>query len=186
MRKIPFSPVLYRRDGSGGRKFLFRRCTEEDIPAILGLQELVYRGLKQKDILIRITEEELRESLKFDRSLAAETEGALAAFSLVTANRVSDRNLGVYLGLKEEELSACATYEITFVHPDYRGYGLQRRFIRWKDEEAKKMGAKWALCTVSPDNPRSLENTLGAGFSILREMEMYGGVRRYILQKSLH
>ncbi|HAE79983.1 MAG TPA: GNAT family N-acetyltransferase, partial [Lachnoclostridium sp.] len=55
----------------------------------------------------------------------------------------------------------------------------------WKDEEGRRMGAKWALCTVSPDNPNSLNNTLRAGFEIVEEKEMYGGIRRYVLRKAL-
>ena len=68
---------------------------------------------------------------------------------------------------------------------NFRGYGLQKQFIAWKDEEGRRMGAKWALCTVSPDNPNSLNNTLRAGFEIVEEKEMYGGIRRYVLRKAL-
>ena len=54
-----------------------------------------------------------------------------------------------------------------------------------ESEEGRRMGAKWALCTVSPDNPNSLNNTLRAGFEIVEEKEMYGGIRRYVLRKAL-
>ena len=185
MQKIPFTQEFTRKDGSDGKVFLFRNCRQEDIPAILDLQDTVYEGLADKATFVKLTEEELRESIEKDLCLMALWEGNLAAFSLVVANRVSPQNLGYYLGYSEEQMRECVTYDTTFVHPDYRGYGLQKLFIRWKDEEGRRMGAKWALCTVSPDNPNSLNNTLRAGFEIVEEKEMYGGIRRYVLRKSL-
>ena len=185
MLKIPCTVEYSRKDGSEPKVFRFQKSEAADVPAILALQDAVYHGLEDKNIFVRLTEEELRESIEKDSCLCAYCGEELAAFSLVVANRGSPQNLGSYLGYSEEEMRECVTYDTTFVHPDFRGYGLQKQFIRWKDEEGRKMGAKWALCTVSPDNPNSLNNTLRAGFEIVEEKQLYGGIRRYVLRKSL-
>lgn len=185
MLKVPCTLTFSRKDGSDPKTFLFQACVPEDVPDILALQDAVYEGLPDKNTFVRLTEEEVRESIEKDACLSVFCGDILAAYTLVVANRVSPQNLGSYLGYSEEEMKECVTYDTTFVHPDFRGYGLQKQFIAWKDEEGRRMGAKWALCTVSPDNPNSLNNTLRAGFEIVEEKEMYGGIRRYVLRKAL-
>ena len=168
MLKVPCTLTFSRKDGSDPKTFLFRACVPEDVP--------------DAGLLVRVRR---LQSIEKDACLSVFCGDILAAYTLVVANRISPQNLGSYLGYSEEEMKECVTYDTTFVHPDFRGYGLQKQFIAWKDEEGRRMGAKWALCTVSPDNPNSLNNTLRAGFEIVEEKEMYGGIRRYVLRKAL-
>ena len=179
------SLTLERR--SGERAVLtLRRCTPEELPAILALQEEVARALPKPELFVVTTAEELRESLTRDWCLAAWDGERLAAFTLMVVNRVTPRSAGTYLDYDDARLQRCVTYDTTFVRREYRGLGLQRALGRLKDEAALAMGAEEALSTVSPENSHSLENALARGFEICGDRSLYSGVRRYILRKKLN
>ena len=166
-------------------KLRLRLCYPDDLEDILALQERVYDTIENKDTFVLTTREELIESLEQDTCIGAFDGELLVAFTLMVTNPGSARNLAKYLDYSEEKSAKCVTYDTTFVHPDYTGYGLQRVFIRLKDLIALNMGAAEALATVSPDNPRSLKNLQAGGFEIVARKEMYGGVERLIMRKKL-
>lgn len=175
--------ITRNRKNGDSKEFRIRLCGPADLDEILLLQDEVKRSIAKDDIFVMDTRGELQESLELDCCIGAYADGRLAAFSLSIANRITDRNLGRKLGAPDEELKNYVTYDTTFVHPDYRGYGLQQYFMPIKDEDARERGALFALCTVSPDNPHSLHNTTSTGFQVIRKCVMYGGVERYILKK---
>ena len=161
------------------------RCGCADADRILALQEEVLRGMPDASLFACTSKEEIGESLREDWCLAAMDGGEMAAFTLMVVNRVSPRNAGTYLGYEEARLLKCVTYDTTFVHPRYRGLGLQRELGRLKDEAACALGAEEALATVSPENGPSLHNLLLRGFEVSGDRMLYSGVRRYIMRKKL-
>ena len=178
--------ITRKRTNGDTQEFLLRYCRPEDLEAILTLQTLVKTSLGgYGEIFVEDTREELAESLELDCCIGAWADGKLAAFTLSIANRISDRNLARKLGVADEGLADYVTYDTTFVHPDFRGFGLQQYFMPLKDRDARERGASYALCTVSPDNPHSLYNTQATGFQVVRRCTMYGGVDRFILEKSV-
>ena len=166
-------------------ELLLRRCNAGDFPALADVQEKVIASLEDGHIFARTSVEEIEESLREDFCFGAFSGGRLSAVTIMVVNRVTPRNLGVHLGYGEERLRRCATYDSTFVLPEFRGYGLQRMFCKIRDEEALRLGCDEALETVSPDNSVSLGNMRANGFEILTEKVMYTGVRRYIVCKKL-
>ena len=170
-----------------GRSVVFtaRLCGDEDLSEILALQRTVTQNVGDSELFVSTTREELEDSLRNDWCLAVYDGDKMVAFTLMVRNRITERNLGVYLGYCEEELLQCVTYDTTFVHPDYRGFGLQRELGRMKDEAAVRMGAREALSTISPQNAYSLSNARQRGFAICEERILYSGVRRYLMRKEL-
>jgi hypothetical protein len=166
-------------------KLRLRLCRPGDLEDILALQERVYDAIEDKDTFVLTTREELVESLEQDTCIGAFDGELLVAFTLMVTNPDSARNLAKHLDYSADKSAKCVTYDTTFVHPDYTGYGLQRVFIRLKDLIALNMGAAEALATVSPDNPRSLNNLQAGGFEVAARKEMYSGVERLILRKKL-
>jgi len=166
-------------------KLLFRLCRPEDLEEILALQTRVYDRIENKDIFVLTTREELEESLEKDICIGAFDGDILVAFTLMVTRPDSERNLARYLDYGADKSARCVTYDTTFVHPDYKGYGLQKVFIRLKDLIALNLGAAEALATVSPDNPYSLNNLQASGFEVVKRKEMYSGVDRLILRKKL-
>ena len=113
MLKVPCTLTFSRKDGSDPKTFLFRACVPEDVPDILALQDAVYEGLPDKNTFVRLTEEEVRESIEKDACLSVFCGDILAAYTLVVANRISPQNLGSYLEYSEEEMKECVTYDTT-------------------------------------------------------------------------
>lgn len=166
-----------------GGAFTLRRCGEGDLADIVALQTEVAAALERAHLFVQTPEEELADSLGSDVCLGVYDGERLAAFSVLVLNRVSPRSLGSHLGYTEEEMRRCVTYDTTFVHPDYRGCGLQRTMIEQKDLISRRLGVREALATASPENEHSLRNMRACGFYPVEERVMYTGVRRYIMKK---
>ena len=176
--------TLFNKSGEQ-KSLLLRRCTVHDIPEILLLQDQVEAALPDRNIFVKTTDIEIRESILLDYCVGAFDQGNLAGFTLMIYGRVTPRNLGTYFGYGEEQLRGCVTYDTAFVDPCCRGFGLQRLFSSLRNEEAIRCGAREAFATVSPDNLASLKNTLANGFEIVETRIMYTGVVRHILRKTI-
>lgn len=164
---------------------VIRQCCRDELEDIMQLQSTVYDTVGDKDTFVLSTEDELAESLAADVCIGAYVNGRLIAFTLIVTNPCSPRNLGYYLDYSRERRGKCVTYDTTFVHPSYTGYGLQKAFLSVKEAIAVGFGASEALATVSPDNTVSLKNLIAGGFEIAGEKSMYGELCRYIMRKSL-
>ena len=68
------------------------------------------------------------------------------------------------------------------VDPQWRGYGLQQRFIDWSLEVANDSGAKYIHATVNPDNNHSGQNFIKRGFAVKKTVSKYGGLTRNLLE----
>ena len=166
----------------GERVFTVRPITPEDVQDVLALQEYVMRGLPDKDLLMGETEEEILESIDLDFCAGIFDGKRIIAFSLMVVNRETPRSLGKKLGFPPQD---SVYFDITFVHPDYRGMGLQAYLLARREDIARQLGAKLAFVTVSPLNAHSLSNIQNGGFQIYDRRIMYRGVDRYILKKEL-
>ena len=167
----------------GERALRVRAITAEDVKAVLELQEYVISCMPDKSLLCGSEEGEILESIEKDCCMGIFDGKKMAAFAQMVVNRdAPQRNLGQKLGYPWEK---CVYYEIVFVHPDYRGLGLQAYALRRRDEIAKELGAELGFVTVSPDNAFSLKNIMANGFEVLERRKMYGGRDRYILKKNI-
>ena len=183
MREIPYETVLTRKDGSDPRTFVIRACTPDDLAEVTALQDAVFDAVPDKSTYFMTREWELEESLRLDKCFCAVMDGAIVGLTMMVVGRPGSRNAGNYLEYDEERLLTCVTMEVSFIGPAARGYGLQQIFFALREETARALGAKEALTTISPDNEFSLNNALRSGYTIITEMELYGGLRRYILRK---
>lgn len=175
---------LFRGKNKPGIELGIRRCKQNELELILDLQQLVYDRIPDKNTFVLNTRDELLESLIHDVCIGVFHHGKLVAFTLMVANRLSQRNLACKLGLDERICRSSVTYDTTFVASEYTGYGLQRFLSNLRDRYAIGLGATDAYSTVSPDNAASLRNILSGGFQIIDERKMYGSYNRYILKKS--
>lgn len=162
-----------------------RQCKKGDLDSVIALQSIVYDSIDVKQTFVFSTTEELTESLDTDVCIGAYDHDNLIAFTLMITNPHSSRNLGFNLDYSVEQRSKCVTYDTTFVHPAYKGYGLQRLFLSLKDSIARALGASEALATVSPNNMTSLNNLKKSGFIVIDEKQMYGAFNRYVMRKYL-
>lgn len=188
-------------------ELLLRRCTVDDLDAVMALQDRVVakiasdlraesadpeldnathfhgQDMRSATLFISDPREEIEFSLANDFCYGAFDGDLLVGFSLMISGGIGEKNLGNVLGYSEEQLATCVNFETTFVDPEYRGFGLQKLFMKIRTEEALRIGATEALTSVSPDNARSLENARSHGFVPVKEVVIYFGLTRLILRK---
>lgn len=184
MNQFPMTITLSRRSGEK-QEFLIRRCKDTDLFAIMRFQRKIYEDLSDPGIYAMVDEEDVLESLKLDYCFGVYLEDRLVAFTMMIANRRSMRNYGSYIGYTPEQQRKSVSMEITIVDEECRGYGLQKYFVRLREEIAREIGATEALVTIGPDNEYSLRNLMDSGYEIIETRVLYEGAMRHILRKQL-
>jgi GNAT superfamily N-acetyltransferase len=165
--------------------FRMQFLDEKDIPDILNLQAQVARCLPDPKIFHLQSEEDLREIFCLERSvIGVMADDVLAAYSIIRIPGDAADNLGRDLNLPSKELGNVAHLQAIAVHPAYRGEGLQRRMERAHLGVIEDLGFKHVCCTISPQNPVSLRNTLECGFLIKGLRLKFEGWWRFILHRS--
>ena len=104
--------------------------------------DYVEEALPDRDIFVKTTDIEIKESILLDYCVGAFDQGNMTGFALMIYGRLTPRNLGTCFGYSEEELYRCVTYDTAFVDPFCRGFGLQRLFSSLRNEEAIRCGAR--------------------------------------------
>ena len=163
-----------------GEEFSIKPLTFEHMSDVLSLQDIIMDNMQDKSLLFPLSRAELMESLQIDHVSGAYNQaGNLIAYCVLVDNRPGERNLAADFGAKSEE---SITFDIVAVDPQWRGYGLQQRFIDWSMEVANASGAKYIHATVNPDNSHSGHNFLKRGFAVKKTVTKYGGLTRNLLE----
>ena len=167
-----------------GEEFQIRSLTFDHMSDVLNLQDIVMENMPDKSLLFPLSRAELMESLQIDHvSGAYNKDGNLIAYCVLFTNRPGERNLAVDFGVKPEE---SITFDIVAVDPEWRGYGLQQRFIDWSLEVANDSGAKYIHATVNPENNHSAQNFIKRGFAVKKTARKYEGLTRTFLNTGFH
>ncbi|GLY10775.1 GNAT family N-acetyltransferase [Pseudobacillus badius] len=156
---------------------------------ILALQQFVTETLENKAVLEPLSREQFQYILEGKGLvIGAFADDQLIAFRALMEPPVDeDGHLGRDIGLTEEELLDVIYQEISNVHPDYRGNGLQKTLAQWimKELELLDKQYKYVCCTVAPFNIPSLKDKFAQGMEIAALKEKYGNRLRYIFVKEL-
>jgi len=162
-----------------GKTLSIRKTALSERENILSLQREVVNAIANKEWFVEITADEITESADMDFIIGAYDGARLVAFSLTVLNRDCDRSVGKKYGFDPEK---CATFDSVFVHPEYRGFGLQQAFIELAKQKARENGATSLWATVSPYNIYSHRNCEQRGFYCYKCNEyLYGGRLRDVL-----
>ena len=161
-----------------------RRCTPEEAPAVLALQNTVHEGMPHPEWFVTSTLQEITDYTAGSLCLGAWQGERLGAYLTFHYCGEQPQNYAAFMDVPREEWLHWANADSAVVHPDWRGNGLQRAMLEAAlpllPPRITHLGA-----TVCPDNPYSLRNALAAGFVIRCRREMYGGFDRYLLEKQL-
>jgi ribosomal protein S18 acetylase RimI-like enzyme len=167
--------------------YQFRKCRPQDLDSIMELQEMVYRGIKNKDIFVpseRAENERYLQSPNF--ILGCFDRDKLIAYCSAVLPGDGVENLGWDLLWTREKVLSCAVLDTVVVHPAYRGQHLQRRLMDYATALLQDdPNIKYVLTTVSPLNTYSLQNVEAVGYQVMARKLKYGGKDRFILCLSL-
>ncbi|MDA1809914.1 GNAT family N-acetyltransferase [Bacillus anthracis] len=160
----------------------------EHIEQILLLQNVVVEALEDKSRLQPLSQEEFQYILEGNgMMIGAFIENELIAFRALLVPPIDDEHLGLDIGLPESELHRVIYQEISNVHPNWRGNGMQKILATVIMDELQKEDSKYdyVCCTVAPFNIPSLKDKFAQGMKIAALKEKYGGSLRYVFVKEL-
>ncbi len=190
IRKLEAGPFLRNCEKDEGVpeevSYRMEFLDEKALPEILDLQKLIARSLSDPKIFHLQYEDDLREIFRLDRSvIGVLADDGLAAYSIIRIPGEAADNLGSDLNLPHEELCKVAHLQAIAVHPAYRGNGLQQKMAGAHLRVIEDLGCGNVCCTVSPQNPVSLHNTLECGFLIRGLRPKFEGWWRFILHRPI-
>ncbi|WP_144492414.1 MULTISPECIES: GNAT family N-acetyltransferase [Bacillus cereus group] len=162
--------------------------SREHIEQILSLQNVVVEALEDKGRLQPLSQEEFQYILEGNgMMIGAFIENELIAFRALLVPPIDDEHLGLDIGLSESELHRVIYQEISNVHPNCRGNGMQKILANVIMDELQKEDGKYdyVCCTVAPFNIPSLKDKFAQGMEIAALKEKYGGSMRYVFLKEL-
>ncbi|PGD15813.1 N-acetyltransferase [Bacillus toyonensis] len=162
--------------------------SRKHIEQILSLQNIIVEALEDKSRLQPLSQEEFQYILEGNgMMIGAFIENELVAFRALLVPPIDDEHLGLDTGLHENELQRVIYQEISNVHPNCRGNGMQKILAKVIMEELQKEDSKYdyVCCTVAPFNIPSLKDKFAQGMEIAALKEKYGGSMRYVFVKEL-
>lgn len=162
--------------------------SREHIEQILSLQNVVVEALEDKGRLQPLSQEEFQYILEGNgMMIGAFIKNELIAFRALLVPPIDDEHLGLDIGLSESELHRVIYQEISNVHPNCRGNGMQKILANVIMDELQKEDGKYdyVCCTVAPFNIPSLKDKFAQGMKIAALKEKYGGSMRYVFVKEL-
>ncbi|AWU51326.1 TPA: GNAT family N-acetyltransferase [Bacillus anthracis] len=181
--------VLYEgRLKQNNERFHVTLLSLEYIEQILLLQNVVVEALEDKSRLQPLSQEEFQYILEGNgMMIGAFIENELIAFRALLVPPIDDEHLGLDIGLPESELHRVIYQEISNVHPNCRGNGMQKILATVIMDELQKEDSKYdyVCCTVAPFNIPSLKDKFAQGMKIAALKEKYGGSMRYVFVKEL-
>ena len=158
-----------------------RRCTPADWAEVFALQSAVRAAMPYPEQFMPNSGEELLTDLQRSLCIGVWAQGKLAAYSILRYCGESDHNYANYLDVPKCDLKYWANGDTVVVAPEWRGNGLQCRLLelsaQWRRPEIIGIG-----CTVSPENPYSMQNLEAAGFSVHTRRLMYGEHDRFVME----
>ena len=166
--------------------FTYRKLTTEDLHSIQAVQADVCAALENPAILQPLSDEELLHILSGNGvMIGVFVSEQLVAFRALLKPQVNeDEHLGADVGAKD--FSRVLYQEISNVHPQFRGHGLQKLMARWIMDEVELAHYDWVCATVMPYNIASLKDKFAQGMYVYALKLKYGGKLRYVFGKNLH
>ncbi|WP_215141363.1 GNAT family N-acetyltransferase [Exiguobacterium qingdaonense] len=164
-----------------------REMSLSDLPELLSVQEAVIHALDEPEHYQSLSVEEFTKLLTDRTIIGATSENRLIAFRAMLIPPIDDEHLGRDIDWAGDSLERVLYQEVTNVHPDFRGYGLQTHLGKRLMEQCETDERFDVVCaTVAPFNIPSMKDKFYLGLRIGALKEKYGGKLRYIFYKELH
>ena len=170
----------------GEKEYIVRKLTLDHMESILRLQHIVLQAMENDNFLSPLTKEEYEDSIAHNLMIGAFVDNELIAFRALALPPMDDQHLGNDIGLPPEQLAKVVYQEITNVHPDYRGFGLQKKLGIIVMEILDASTYTHVCATVAPFNVASLKDKISQGMVIGALKKKYGDMLRYVFYKKIH
>lgn len=166
---------------------VFKRLFRDQASLFMNFQNKVLDSISEnaeRNIFEPLTKEEIEYSVEHDICTAVFDEGNLIAIlSLIFAPQPSQNillDLPEFSDINDNEIMII---DCVLVLDGYRGFGLQRAFLRLADFYAKKYGASVIGAVVSPENSYSENNFIRSGYRLVLNRPKYHSTRDYFVKE---
>lgn len=168
------------------KDFIYKPLTLTQIEEIEVLQQVVINSLEDKSILQPLSRAEFENILGNNGIMLGAFDGVqlIACRALLKPYPTEDEHLGI--DARAVDLSRVLYQEVSFVHPAYRGHGLQRKLGQRIMELVNLADYDVVCATVKPFNIASLKDKFSQGLHVVALKYKYGGKLRYVFAKYLH
>lgn len=164
-----------------------RKCNTNDVDEIYNIQNIVIDNLKKeekgyflpfkKECYTRIVNDPINDG---------EIYGAFVNNKMIAWIFLSVSNRMIELKQMIPNLEeSCADIDGVIVLPEYRGYGLQKRLVKYLEEKAKEKGIKNIIAEVTLGNIYSIKNLKDLGYKEQNWYQKDKNIKRYIFLKQL-
>lgn len=161
---------------------IIKILNKDDLDDVLKLEKIIIKALPEQSLFQGDTKESIFNYLdKEGIACGVIHKKELIACGAMHFPKKNKDNLGLDIGLEEEELDHVAHIEINIVHPEYRGNGLQILLNEMLIEKAKEKGFFHILATVSPHNKVSHSNIEQLGLKTVTTKIKFGDKLRDIM-----
>ena len=164
----------------------YKQLSLADMAEIVVLQQIVTQSLEDSTILQPLSRAEFENILRDNGVMLGAFHGdqLIACRALLMPDPTEDEHLGI--DARAVDLSRVLYQEVSFVHPSYRGRGLQRK-LGQRIMELVNLADYDVICaTVKPFNIASLKDKFSQGLHVVALKYKYGGKLRYVFAKYLH
>lgn len=163
-----------------------RKGTVADTEDFICLLQTAKASMEQQDWFFLDPAEEIRAMMHsgaMELWVAMDGDRMAAVFDFLRPG-LAEYNYGYDLDFTETELMRVVQMDTAAVHPDYRGFGLQRKLMETAQLEIANEPGRILLCTIHPDNCYSMNNVWKQGYTVQKKLPKYGSVR-CIMRKDL-
>lgn len=158
------------------------KCINEniDIEEYIKFKELVKQNMKYPEWLGDFTKDDLINMLNSNCIIWVYylNDESVCSMMLIPSSEESINKFGVSLNYKE-----VIDYGPMFVNHKYVGNKLQYQMLKELDEYSLKLGYKYAIGTIHPDNIYSINNLLADEFKLIGTKEFKRGIRNIYLKE---
>jgi len=189
--EIGLGEILFDVENHNGIRKTFkgfaRRCSLDDLEAILNFQELVDKYVSNHELFQGRSRDDLIDMFAHNDDIIAvfNKDNMMIGLLIYLRPRNCEANLALDAKLTKDDILKTSVIHVIASHPDYRGLGLQRYLIRYSDKLAKDCGAAYNTATVSPLNPHSLQNFLDKDYVVVQQKVKYNSKLRLIVLKKI-
>lgn len=164
----------------------FKLLNVGHLEELLTLQQEIVNQLEDKKILQPLSKEEFLTILKGQGIMVGvfDQEKMIAFRALLKPDIRDEEHLGLDVGA--DDLSRVLYQEVSVVHFNKRGLGLQKKMGDYLMLHIDKTDFDWVCATVMPFNIASIKDKLAQGLHIYALKLKYGGKLRYVFGKNLH
>ena len=150
---------------------IIKKANAEDLYDIFSLMKQVYDDLEDKSLFVCDDIEFIKQQLtESGFGVITKVNNSIAGCLIVRFPELESDNLGLDIGIADDELSKVVHIEAVVVAKKFRGHRLQKKMIKYAEQIIDSKKYYHLMATVSPDNHASLKSFLNCKFKkILRK-----------------